>query len=164
MTDTISQDIIQAQTDQIVVAEAKADVWQEKYNAFVSKVAKLILSPEDEVSVLSTIPKYIESFEKAEEFKVKFEKEVQARKKDYLDHQEEIEKLQGRLDTLSHQFSADIQAITDKYESRIKRLENQLEASNKQALERKLSVKTNLIDDFFKQFKKIKPIVKRISL
>lgn len=153
MTDTVTQDILKAKDEEITEQEATAEFWKTKHDRFVSDVSKLIMSPEDEESVLKILPKYVKSYEEAEEFKVKFEKEVQGRKEDFLKHQEELEKIQGKLDTLGHQFAADIQIIVEKYEARIKRLEAQLEEAQKKAEEKKTEVKTNSIYEFFKRIK-----------
>lgn len=153
MTDIVTQDIIKAKDEEITEQEATAEFWKNKHDRFISDVAKLIMSPEDEESVLKVLPKYVKSYEEAEEFKVKFEKEVQARKDDYLKHQEELEKIQGKLDTLGHQFAVDIQIIVDKYEARIQRLEKQLIEAQKQAEDKKTQVKTNSIYEFFRRIK-----------
>lgn len=166
MKDTATQDILSPDKQTIAEQKTKIEELNTELNLvrgdldrFVQDVAKKIgtenwgsLEKIDTSSVLSKLRTTMDYREEAQKFKDQLEREIQARKEDSLKYQEELEKLRGKLDTLSHQFSVEMQVMQEKYQERIKHLETQLTQANQQASQQHTQVSSKPIYQFLRKF------------
>lgn len=118
------------------------------HQGFVDQLADIYNSVHSEESVIKFATENCKVIDERNELQVKYEKEVQARKKDYEIHQQEIKGLQAQLD--------DLKAQNDRLASKLANLG--LQITNK--LEESDKAKEAVIKDEIEQSKSLWDIIK----
>ncbi|GEM_PF-1417707 len=102
------------------------EVQKTNHDRFVEKVAQLLGSTSDENGVIQFATNLGKVKDNAGNWEDKYEREVQARKQDYLDHQAELKSLKERIDAIEIDHNNQIRDIQDEHKKHLDGMREEL--------------------------------------